>query len=480
MKIILVVGAGLPGLVCAYQLVQAGHSVLLIERGGELDKGSIQTTRYDYELDSPWNKHSSEWRGNIKPQRHIGVGGSSVLFQGVSHLPSESVIRSWGIDIARFRKAEQFVRGKLNIAGDTLPFHPLNSVSRHLYNSAEKLGWAVQPAPVAILSSPKDGRPSCNHCGLCIYGCLPGDKSSADNVWYPELKAHPNVKILTNTKVEGINLTAEDSVESVSVLRNGVREKIIAGSVVLCAGVLETPKILKNSRQKLAPDGIGSANVGKYLTGSLWASLLVAGPESSKDGYMGVPTDIMIREFDKQGIQLYQSRNMAGITGPMSAVGVHNDIIRSPDPRQWMQGYYPRLAGLTGFAESSTSEVDQLIFSPEPEIQKLYTDADGEKTNQIKSLLQDWANAAGAEILNEMSSHQSNVTGAMLRGTCRMGLEPNTSVVSPEGNIWGIKNLYIADASVIGRGMIADPSLFLQAYGAYVADNIVGSAGANP
>lgn len=42
-------------------------------------------------------------------------------------------------------------------------------------------------------------------------------------------------------------------------------------------------------------------------------------------------------------------------------------------------------------------------------------------------------------------------------GTCRMGTNPSNSVVSPTGQVWGTRNLYVADASVFPSASGVNP-----------------------
>jgi choline dehydrogenase-like flavoprotein len=460
---IVIIGAGAGGGAVATVLAENNIPVILIERGNLLDKKDVKTDQYDYEVDNaPWDVNPSKWYGDVSPQYGQGIGGSTLYFQAVSHLPSESILKSWGVNLSQFRKSENIVRDFLQIAGDRQPSHRLNPVSQHLLNSAKKNGWNAQPAPVAILSRPSEGRPACNRCGLCIYGCLPGDKSSVDNTWFPRLKNNKNVRTITEATVDRINLVSKERAGSVDVTTSAGKQTIQASSVIVAAGALETPYLLNKSIQAYAPSGIGN-NVGRYLTGSIWHSLLVA-QHQAVGGFEGVPTDLMIDSFENQGIYLYQSRNMAGITGPVSAAKFYSKRPDNKNVREWMKYYYPRLAGLTGFSESTTDFKDAVAIDGIKRIEKKFREADHKKCQKIQHHLYDWAKASDSEVLRDMGSIKDNVSGAMLRGTCRMGNDPSQSAVSPEGKLYGYSNIYVSDASVIGRGMIADPSLFIQIF----------------
>lgn len=474
---VVVIGAGAGGLPAAVALAESGIKTILIERGGELDLNAITTDRYDYELQpQPWRQYHQEWHGPFEVQRGIGLGGSTRYFQAVSHLPSESVISAWGLPVALVRKTSQEVAQFLQIAGEIQPSHALNPVSAHLYQAAKDLKWRARPAPVAILSKPHGDRPQCNNCGLCIYGCKPRDKSSTNNTWLPRLKNNPNAQILTHTEVTLLELKDPYTVTALQVTGPQGRYSIPVQAVVLAAGALESPFLLKRSQQPQAPHGIGNTSVGRYLTGSLWHSLLVVQPQTRGGGYAGIPTDLLIEEFKEQGIMLFQSRNMAGITGPVSAAKFYAYHFKGNQCREWMKQNYERLAGLAGFAESSTDYRDGLLNASQKKFQKPLRAEDIAKTEHIRTLLLKWAMQAKSEILMDSGSVQHSVSGAMLRGTCRIGNDPSLNATANDGRLHGYHNIVVCDASVLGRGVIADPSWLLQTlgllFGRQLADRI--------
>ncbi|WP_370060005.1 GMC family oxidoreductase [Neptunomonas phycophila] len=59
------------------------------------------------------------------------------------------------------------------------------------------------------------------------------------------------------------------------------------------------------------------------------------------------------------------------------------------------------------------------------------------------------------------------------QGTCRMGADPKTTVVSPSGETHDIKRLYIADASLLPTSIGYTPSETVYALSSYIADQII-------
>lgn len=468
---VVVIGAGAGGLPAAVALAESGIKVILLDRGKRFDYSQITTNQYDYELQPfPWVNHEVKWDGPVKLQGASGLGGSTLLFQAVSYLPPESVFEQWGLPGRTITQLGREISDFLQIAGEVQPPHQLNPVSNHLLHSARKIGWNARPAPVAILSEPHAGRPACVRCGLCVFGCRVGDKSSTDKTWLPRGETTGLVKVLTDTTAEFLELADDGQrVKAVHVVSDGKRETINVSAVVLAAGAMETPYLLRTSVQKHAPDGLGNRNVGRYLTASIWQSLLVS-VSGQTDGYDGIPIDIIVEEHRKKGILLCQGRNLAGIIGPVTAARFCARSQKGVGVREWMRKHYQTLAGLAGFAESTTSFDDGIIDFKNRRFEMKLRQDDHDILAEIRSLLRDWAGSSEATVLKELNS--TPYSGSMLRGTCRIGPDPVDSVTTPEGLLRGYQNIVISDASVLGRGVITDPALSLQVLGYFFGSRL--------
>lgn len=58
------------------------------------------------------------------------------------------------------------------------------------------------------------------------------------------------------------------------------------------------------------------------------------------------------------------------------------------------------------------------------------------------------------------------------QGTCRMGADPKTTVVNPQGRTHDVRHLYVADASLLPTSIGYNPSETVYALAHYIADRI--------
>ena len=60
-------------------------------------------------------------------------------------------------------------------------------------------------------------------------------------------------------------------------------------------------------------------------------------------------------------------------------------------------------------------------------------------------------------------------------GTLRMGTDPRTSVVNPQGRFWDVDNLYAADGSVFPTASGYNPTLTICAVSLRTAHGMTGT-----
>ena len=62
--------------------------------------------------------------------------------------------------------------------------------------------------------------------------------------------------------------------------------------------------------------------------------------------------------------------------------------------------------------------------------------------------------------------------GTHVQGTCRLGADPERSVVDEDGQSWDVKRLYVGDGSLVPRTLSVNPSLTIMALADRLADHL--------
>jgi choline dehydrogenase-like flavoprotein len=87
----------------------------------------------------------------------------------------------------------------------------------------------------------------------------------------------------------------------------------------------------------------------------------------------------------------------------------------------------------------------------------------------------DGALAFTREVLTAAGASSVRWTGLItthVQGTCRMGSDPERSVVDADGQSWDVKRLYVGDGSLVPRTLSVNPSLTIMALADRLADHL--------
>jgi choline dehydrogenase-like flavoprotein len=269
-----VIGTGAGGAPLLARLAQAGLSVVALEAGRHW------TAARDFATDEMaqdklfWTDERLSGGGDPVPfgnnNSGIGVGGSTLHYTAYTpralpddfHLRSQfGVGQNWPLgydDLAPYYDELEHLLGVSGPASypwgpprNPYPLAPLplNGAAQLMQRACAKLGITTSPAANAALSAryhqPGIGwRDACTNRGFCQAGCSTGAKASMDVTFVPlalaagaEIRAQCFVtRIETDAagRVTGVVYTREDDVE----------ERQLCRSLFLCAGAIETPRLL--------------------------------------------------------------------------------------------------------------------------------------------------------------------------------------------------------------------------------------------
>ena len=454
----------------------------LCSRGGSFGNASGCVRRAPYEY-----------------HRVFGVGGTTLHYQGEAHRFAEFAFephrrygfgQDWPIGYHDLEPYYRRVEDVLGVAGSAdnpfkpprqafpTPAHRLSLASRFVQRGADALGWALLPNSLALPSRSVDGRSPCRHTGGCVQGCIFGAKSSVDLTALARARRTGRLSIRTGTRVlalehDGVRVT------SLVCLRDGTLSRTRARAVVLAAGAVETPRLLLNSAGSGFPAGLGnnSDQVGRYFLDSLLVTLTIRLPERLNP-YKGPPIDSRIWDFSRPNTQgpplsgyvLGVSGTLGGFHGPLSYARSIPGI--GPAHKRAMRERFGTIVTLFATAEHEPRPENRIRLGDSVDdtgvtrvvVESGFSDADRAVFEAMIQRCSQWAGACHAVETISLGSTYSHPSASQVGGGCRMGNDPELSVVDPLGKVHEVANLFVADASVlVGQGAGDSPSLTIQA-----------------
>ena len=524
---VVIVGAGVGGALTALTLAQAGLRVVCLEQGGwtRPEDHPHYSPDWDYLRATRWSTAPNIRRRtqdypidtvDENPLMWNGVGGSSVVYTATwpRFRPSDfrkgtehGLQPNWPFsyeDLAPWYETHDALVGVSGFDGDPAipgrgPFQtppvapgPLGSVAGRGF---EKLGWHFWPMPCAILGAPFKERPACNNCGSCQSGCPTGALNDYQvSVWPYALAAGAELRAFA--RVERIETGPDGRATGVVYVdrQTGLRYEQDADVVVVAANGIGTPRLLLLSESAQHPRGLANSSdeVGRNLMHHGLALVEIWAPERT-DSHQGIISAVFIcEEFAEtdpsrgfiNGVTLHITRqNGAGY----QANGAH-----SGNAAPWGTAHHDWFRRHFGYGFNVLVVGDDLpIATNRVTLSDTLTDSDGLPAPHITYKLDpndrrqidfgiaralDLAEAIGAT--DTLVNNLTNAAGEYvppawhLLGTCRMGTDPDASVVNQWHQSWDVPNLYIIDGSVLPTGGAVNPTSTIGALAMRAAANL--------
>lgn len=236
----LVVGSGPGGATVARELARAGENVGILEYGPRVRRTGCYHVGRRFFLQRDRRALKSE--EGIFVGRMRVLGGSSFFSMACAVPPPPGMIEGWGLNLTR-----EIQWANKELKAGPVPKEFIGPGSTRIIQSARSLGWGMQPTPKCIDFS------KCKNCGQCMFGCPTGAKWSARD-FVDEAVAH-GAKLHLNTEVREVCHT-NGTVTGVKAAHKRKPIRFEADKVIVAAGALGTPGILRNS---------GIDNAGKGL-----------------------------------------------------------------------------------------------------------------------------------------------------------------------------------------------------------------------
>ncbi|HEX2129181.1 MAG TPA: GMC family oxidoreductase [Solirubrobacterales bacterium] len=483
---VVVVGSGAAGAVISYRLAEAGHDVLLLERGPYVDPADFSEDEVEM-LTTLYRDGAVQLARDFKLQVLQGmcVGGTTVVNNAVSIEPPPRVLERWRqttggrLDLDRVQAGIDSISRLLRIGPQGPPHGADFPLGVHkLIEGLDKLREEDPSAPSAtpIQANIHD----CLGCGYCNIGCAYGRKLSMLDTLLPQAQASTrgSLRIVADAAVERIE-TSRGQVSELRVQANGRRVRVNGDRYVLSAGAI-------NSSYLLGRSGLGGPMVGRGLSFNV-GSPVTAEFDEPMDTYAGLqithviepgaggPDVIMETWFNPVVSQAMampgwfeQHRRNMRAYNRMAATGV---LVGTESNGRVAKALF---GGADVVYEPTESDLRRLVEGLKL-VGRIYLKAGAKKVMPSTFQYHAFTTEEQLERLDEIVRTNEDIqlgTGHPQGGNS-LGAEPTVGPVDPVGfRVHGVENLHLCDASVFPTSLGVNPQLTTMALAEYASQEI--------
>ncbi|WP_406419182.1 GMC family oxidoreductase N-terminal domain-containing protein [Streptomyces sp. NBC_01614] len=473
-----VVGSGAGGAMAARTLARAGLRVVMVEEGEHHTTASFgRRAPLDRFTDLYRDGGATLALGNPPLVLPVGraVGGTTVVNSGTCYRTPDHVVTRW-LSHHGFEVAEGFdahldeVERTLRVARQ--PVDVLGNNGLLALAGAKELGWAAAPL--------RRNAPGCRGSCQCVVGCPTGAKQSVQLSVLPDACA-AGTAIVTGARVLRI-LTDRDRpggprAAGVVVSRpDGSELEILSSLVVVAAGALQTPQLLRRS-------GLGGhPRIGRNL--SVHPAISVAGRFSRPvTGWKGVLQSVGVEELHADGILIEATAAPPGMSS-FVLPGVGRELRREVEETE-------QLATLGAMVADRPS--GRVLGRDRTLLRYDLAPRDARRLLRAQRAMGRLLFAAGAEevltgvphaprartpeqleaLLDTVTARHLHMSAFHPTGTAAAGTDPERSPADAEGRLRGVHGVLVADGSVLPSCPEVNPQLSIMAAALAVAERFV-------
>jgi cholesterol oxidase len=493
-----VIGSGFGGGVTALRLGQAGVKVLVLERGKWWPTGpNAQTFPHAATPDSREIFYTS-WTAtdavvgelpyagleekivgdNITAVVGAGVGGGSLVYQGMTLQPTEEVFSTWfpsGYDYSElnsvyYPRVAQMLQ--LETAPDTLINSKTYLPARVFAENVQAAGYNLSKIPMPIdwsyaLDELSGAMLPSYTNGDCAYGVNNGGKHSVDVTYIAQAQATGNVTVQILSNVTRI-------------ARGPHGTWLVYVDVTDTSGNLQSQQIITTSALFV---NAGTCNTSKLLVRASALGDIPDLPDAVGQGYGSNGDQIYLWQDNAQNLGTPQGGPVVYGSFQWDDPTIANTVIQASMPPigvdlSGLENLLPSLAFLgqplllnlystilVGYGVSSVR--GQFVYNSSTDAVDLKWPAAGDATLDAR-INQRITAIAGANSTLTNTNTLSNTTWHSLGGACM------NSVCDLEGRVLGQRGLYVLDGALMpGTTAACNPSMTIAAIAERALDQIV-------
>ncbi|MDH2899423.1 MAG: GMC family oxidoreductase [archaeon] len=484
-----VVGSGAGGSVIAYELSKAGFDVLVVEAGGYETSETFDQSELSMmnRLFDEYGTASTSDLSFVLLSGRAAGGGTTVNWMTCIKPPME-VLKDWESTYGIAGLSGPDFQSEIADVWDTLKVNlsesQRNGNNEVLWRGCNTLGYKEGVDYSQIFRNALDCR---ERCAYCTYGCSYSCKQSTLLNYLP-MAFKNGAKFLFNVKVERVVVEngIARGVEGKFIAANGAGRrsydlKISSKVVVVACGSIKTPALLLKS-------GIRNKNVGKNLR--LHPTTAVSGHFKEEiRAWDGPPQTVVVTKFlnsdgGSHGFWIEAAPTHPGLfalSSPWPDGKSHKEYMRKWFNRssanivllkEWGSGqvsidkrgyakvsYHLDNKDKQNMTRGMTETARILVAAGAIGLSSLHSDW---RTDIIKEepLRQNDLDAFSDQIERKgIESNKIMLFSAHLMGSCRMSSDESLGAVNQEGEIYGVRNLFVSDGSVFPTTLGVNPMI---------------------
>lgn len=492
-----IVGSGAGGGVVAAQLAGTGLSVVVLEAGpadqaAEFTQRELEGTQRLYHGAGLTSTRDAAL--SILAGRCLG-GGTAINWQTSLRTP-DFIRDEWsdrsGIELFRsdeFSRALDDVSARISVSTTESTVNRNNAC---LARGCTALGY--DHAPIARNSQGCDT----SQCGYCTFGCRLGGKRSTTVTFLCDAQQGADAIIVADCWAERIVIERGQVVGVRASVRPQSGERVDltvrASRVVVCAGGLESPALLERS-------GLEMPQLGRNLY--LHPTTAVAGLYAERvEPWRGPPQTVVCSELARAdgnfGVRLETAPAHPGIFGfaaPWTNARSYRRLMqRAGDVGAIIVLTRDRASGRVQARRDGSVAVSYrpgkvecaLLARGIAGATRVHVAAGAQEVHTLHTRGLSFAPSATTSerdldrfceriMAERVDANWSLLFSAHQMGTCRMGRDQKSAVCDERGAVFGVRGLYVADASAFPASSGVNPMLTIMALAQCVASGIVNA-----
>jgi gluconate 2-dehydrogenase alpha chain len=428
---------------------------------------------------------------------------------GEDVLPDDCTLADWPLSYEDLEPYYTRAEQEIGVSGcednphversEPLPNPPLrpHKIGERFKEVTEEMGLNPFPVPVGVNSEPYDGR-----AGTTYTAWNNGFGPFNDAKWHPGQTHVPraletgNFDLRTHCRVVGIR-TDEDGeacgVEYVDA--NGTRRTQDAKTVVLCSYTFENVRLLLTSTDEHHPDGLGNntGQVGNHFMTKMFSDVSGYVPDEVWNRHTGpAAQSVILDDYLSEEFDSVEHGFVGGAT--LSAepqylpIEIGQESLPADVPR-WGQAYKDHLREWNHWAAVRLQSTNLPYSTNYLELDPERKDESGEgmpvlrityDLRENERRLHEFFREKSVEILERMGATETwggpaftGVGSSHDLGGCRMGTDPEESVVGPELEVHDTPGLYVYSGAVFPNCPGINPTLTMWAVCLRAAEHLV-------